>query len=78
MSRIATLQAIDDLRKLEPNWDSYGAVVIEQKCIDAAKLFVNDLVSMSLPQVVPTNIGGVQLEWHENGLDIECSIEPEE
>lgn len=28
------------------------------------------------PQVVPTNSGGIQLEWHEQGVDLEIEIFP--
>ena len=32
---------------------------------------------MPRPAVVPTVKGGVQLEWHANGLDLEIEISPD-
>ena len=34
---------------------------------------LNDVMDASIPtpQIVPTADGGVQVEWHQNGLDIE-------
>jgi len=30
----------------------------------------------SLPQWTPTQQSGVQLDWHENGVDLEIAFEP--
>jgi hypothetical protein len=30
----------------------------------------------SLPAWTPTRDGGVQLDWHENGVDLEIEFEP--
>ena len=27
-----------------------------------------------IPQVVPSSVGGVQLEWHEKGIDLELHV----
>lgn len=32
--------------------------------------------TLASPQVVPTHEGGIQLEWHERGLDFEVEVEP--
>lgn len=29
------------------------------------------------PQLVPTTTGGIQLEWHRGGLDVELHVEPD-
>ena len=61
---------LDNLRRLEPNWDQEAAPRIEVAIIDAAKNLVRRLPSLSRHQtyVVPTPTGGVQLEWsHDNG-----------
>jgi len=29
------------------------------------------------PQVVPTNEGGAQLEWHKSGTDLEIEVKPD-
>ena len=61
-------------KNLEENWDSYGARTISQKEIDAAILALLDTSGIP-PQVVPTIGGGVQLEWHEFGCDIEIEFD---
>jgi len=64
------------LLALEPNWDSYGAPPI-----DPDRLFygLNLLTSLlpsgtPAPAVVPTNSGGVQFEWHTQGIDLELEV----
>ena len=52
------------LLDLPENWNSYGALPISGAAIKAAE-------SMS---IVPTCNGGVQLEWHINGHDIEIEF----
>jgi hypothetical protein len=62
----------DKFRRLEKGWNSYRAVPIEEKAIQFASI----LTEMA-PQIVPTTGGGIQLEWHCEGLDIELEISPD-
>ena len=68
-----TTEALAGLLYLAPNWDSYGARPIDQVHVFAAL----DLLVLVMqgdtpaPTVVPTNRGGVQLEWHTRGIDLE-------
>ena len=66
----------NELRKLKPNWDSYGALPIDERCIDKADEILGDLWGNGEYSIVPCSDGGVQLEQHANGLDIEISISP--
>ncbi len=50
------------LERLKPGWDSYGALAVSPKAIDA--------VACSL-HVLPTTKGGIQVELHRDGYDIE-------
>ena len=61
---------------LPANWDSYRARPVDPFCAAAAISFILDYISkwMPPPSAVPTNRGGVQLEWHCNGLDIEIEF----
>jgi hypothetical protein len=58
------------------NWDSYGAVRLKKD----AGLFALEILQKimrprtPIPQIVPTSNGGVQLEWHEKGIDLEINI----
>lgn len=64
------------LLQLQPNWDSYGARTIRLSCAARALFVYLSLRAASCPWVVPTNDGGIQLEWHQNGEDLEIEIRP--
>lgn len=70
---IVKLEGVLDLK---PNWDSYGSLPIDPAYIDAAiRLLWTTMPSeMIEPQVIPTSNGRVQLEWHENGIDLEIEF----
>jgi hypothetical protein len=59
--------------RLPSNWDGYGSPPVR---LDTA-LFVLEVLSRVVqaktpaPEVVPCSRGAVQLEWHENGIDLE-------
>lgn len=53
------------LTALKPGWNSYDGKPICQSAIDTLKNF----------HVVPTSCGGIQLEVHQDGFDIEIYIE---
>jgi hypothetical protein len=63
---------LDDMLHLKPNWDSYGAKQIDIDCIRAAKEILRPLNGRW--QAVPMSNGGVQLEKHSDGIDIEITI----
>lgn len=61
---------------LEPDWDSFGASTPRQDAIEAAfeLLMLVARPSTPAPQAVPTTDGGVQLEWHQYGIDLEVEV----
>jgi hypothetical protein len=61
------------LRDLKRDWDSYGAAPIDERVIQKAYEIWRQ-VSGSW-SVVPMSNGGVQLEQHRDGFDIEIIIE---
>lgn len=63
---------------LPNNWDSYGARGTDFKCILVAIQILARIVDEHTPKpsVVPTTQGGVQFEWHVNGIDLEIEIQP--
>ena len=73
-----TLQAIVGLLRLEPNWNSYGSSPISLSTAELALAFLLETVAGSVPPpaVVPTTEGGLQFEWHRNGLDVEIDVLP--
>jgi hypothetical protein len=66
-----------ELSSLPANWDSYGARPIDPSCAIAAIRLILSAVHPSIPApaVVPTNRGGIQLEWHRGGVDLEIRID---
>lgn len=73
-----TVDGLLDLLNLRPNWDSYGARPIERTAVETAvpllfQLMTNDTPS---PSTIPTSTGGIQLEWHQQGIDLEITIPP--
>ncbi len=57
----------EKLRSLDSGWDSYGAPPIDPRAID----------SVEKMYVVPCSSGGVQLEVHRDGWDIEIEFRPD-
>jgi hypothetical protein len=57
------------------NWDSYGAPSVTWDASMFALSILSDVMRprTPMPQVVPTS-NGVQLEWHEKGIDLELHI----
>jgi len=72
-----TDQALQELLRLPPNWNSYGAQPIIPGNVTAAQDLLRAIVQPETPQpsVVPTVSGGVQLEWHTGGIDLEIEIQ---
>ena len=70
------VEALVRLVKMPAGWDSYNAPPLRR---DAGLFALEILQSVMrprtpLPQVVPSAAGGVQLEWHEKGVDLELHI----
>jgi hypothetical protein len=68
---------LDALKLLPENWDTYGAPCIDLKIIDAAKTMAKKIASLTndCPDVIPTSLGGVQLEWDRMGKGLELEFE---
>jgi hypothetical protein len=74
---LKSVEAVADLLSLPPGWNSYSAKPIEhQSATQAIRLLAEFLKpSTPLPSVVPTVRGGIQLEWHTKGANVEIYIE---
>ena len=68
--------ALVQLLNLPPAWDSYGARPVVPAVVPTALQLLMHVMrdDSAPPAVVPTNRGGVQLEWHSNGIDLEIEI----
>lgn len=75
-----TLAAVERLLALDPGWDGYGAPSIDRTALgDALQLLYGSArAETPPPAIVPTGTGGVQLEWHDQGFDIEVYLQPRE
>jgi hypothetical protein len=73
-----TEETLRGFATLPEGWDSYGAKSIEPHVVDAAIELLRRIVQHNTlkPSVVPTNCGGIQIEWHIQGLDIEIEMTP--
>ena len=67
------MQGLVDLLTLPPNWDSYGAGPIDLALVRRAFEFVNGFLrhSSPAPSIIPLSSGGLQIEWHRKGIDLE-------
>lgn len=72
------LRDLGSVLRLAPGWDSYGARAPDPVAISQALQIVAQTVPSSAPSpaVVPTPEGGLQLEWHTRGWDIEVAVQP--
>lgn len=61
---------------LPANWDGYGAPRIEERALFLARSLA-EVITAHPPQVVAGGSGSVQLEWHQNGLDVELCVSPD-
>lgn len=75
---LPTAEAFAELLDLQWGWNSYSARPIDPQAVEAAGSLLGAVMEQATPPpaVVPTVHGGVQLEWHRNGLDIEIAINP--
>ena len=67
------VQGFVDLLTLPPNWNSYQAGTIDSQIVHDAMNFINGVLGPTspAPRVVPLSSGGLQLEWHRQGIDLE-------
>jgi hypothetical protein len=74
------MQGFVDLLTLPPNWDSYGAGTIDPSLVQAAMDCMNAVLGPDspAPRVVPLSSGGLQLEWHRQGTDLEIVFDRSE
>jgi hypothetical protein len=69
---------LERLRDLQEDWNSHGARQVSADAVAESIALLRDIVTDDLPEpaVVPTVDGGVQFEWHEQGIDLEIAVAP--
>lgn len=66
---------LEELAKLEENWDSYGALPIDKEVLNTVKHILH-LLENSGVFISPLNSGGIQLEWELDNQYFEIEIDP--
>ncbi len=76
----AALDRISGLTALAVGWNGYEALEIKaDMAIDAAAFLTKvAFPGMAAPSITPLADGGVQIEWHRGGVDIEVAFSDEE
>ena len=71
-----TVDALKRLLELHEGWDSYGGRPVASAAATDALILLLETMEPETPApvVVPTVRGGVQLEWHLAGLDLEIEV----
>lgn len=77
ISLTKSIQSLSRLRQLESRWDDGSAEALTDDACEAA---VRLLVSLAIPapptvQIFSLPDGGVQLEWHVGGNDVEIEVD---
>lgn len=76
------LRALDraiELLQLPKGWNSHGAEPVSDAAFEQTVEFLTIYVveGVAGPVLVPTVLGGMQLEWHPQGVDIEVEVRPD-
>ena len=74
---IETLERrLTELMALSRGWDGYEGRPVRVDCVVFAARLLETLyrTSIGLPSLVPGGDGTLQIEWHENGYDLEIDI----
>jgi hypothetical protein len=74
--QMEVLQRLVRSRSLQPGWDSYnGRPMSREVGFFAQEVLIGVMRPRTpMPQIVPLSDGGVQIEWHERGIDLEFRI----
>lgn len=72
------MDAIRRFAALAPSWDSYGARPLNPSAVRRILGLLPALLSDNAPEptIIPTREGGLQVEWHRNGIDLEVRVPP--
>ena len=73
MNQLDAIRKLDEFSDLSQGWDSYSGKPIHKEAINTAKAMIWKLGDGWTP--IPCSDGGVQLEYHEGGVDIEVQID---
>ncbi len=74
---VETIERLYSLTELQAGWNSYGARPIRLDVIRHVTRWIPRLIQPTTPgpAVVPRVNGGLQLEWHRKGVDLEIMVD---
>jgi hypothetical protein len=75
-----TVKGLGNTLGLARGWDTYNGAPVSPQSVQRALAFLLGFLEPSspTPAVVPLSDGGVQMEWHRGGLDVELTFSPRE
>jgi hypothetical protein len=75
-----TIRSFLDLLQVPQNWDGYGASQVQEQIVQQALLLLFEVMDNDAPppSVVPLSDGGVQVEWHRHGRNLEIEFPADE
>jgi hypothetical protein len=75
---VPAIGLLSRLGSLPENWDSYGARSISLHSVAGVLTLLGRLMTDTTPRpaLVPTRNGGIQIEWHTKGIDLEIQVSP--
>jgi hypothetical protein len=67
---------LEEFTQYPVGWNSYGAPPLRSDTKDFALSVLNSIMKprTPLPHVAPSSVGGLHVEWHEKGIDLELHI----
>lgn len=67
---------VEELTTLAGDWNTYGAAPVDATAATQAVRFLvdNAYAELARPAIVPLSEGGIQIEWHRGGIDLEISF----
>jgi hypothetical protein len=73
------IKQLESVLALKPGWDGAKANPITSDALEAALKVLEETMAWDTiaPAVVPVSDGGIQLEWHCAGVDLEVYVEPD-
>ena len=75
---LSALRRAIELQQLPRGWNSHGAEPVSDVAFGQTIAFLAGYLvpGVASPALVPTVRGGLQLEWHRQGVDIEVEVDP--
>jgi hypothetical protein len=73
------MERLQELASLPAGWNSYNAKPVSSKSVHRLATTLFDIVlrdDLPTGAIVPTSAGGLQIEWHRRGADVEINVPP--